>query len=107
MTAVVIHPRLALLLYLIDRNAGASVVDLTDSLKSFSIPSSPPSQHTVRQQLRTLLEAGLIIVGHKGKPRTYLRTQQSYSVVPTSWSPPEASKPATHKATAMKRERGA
>lgn len=105
--AVVIQPGLALLLYLIGRNAGASAVDLVDNLRPFSSSSTPPSQHTVRQQVRTLLEAGLIIVDHKGKPRTDLRTQQSYDVVPASWLPPEASRQTTPIATAMKRERGA
>jgi predicted RNA binding protein YcfA (HicA-like mRNA interferase family) len=37
----------------------------------------------VRTRLRALLAAGFVQLGHKGKPRTYLRTQQSYRVVPS------------------------
>lgn len=82
-----IHPNLQLLLHLVDRYPGSTVVELTDQLKPYAPAHAPHTQQTVRARLKALLAAGLVQLGHKGKPRTYLRTQVSYRVVPVSWTP--------------------
>lgn len=97
-----IHPNLQLLLYFIDRFPGSTVVELTDHLKPYAPSHDPHTQQAVRTRLRALLAAGLIQLAHKGKPRTYVRTQHSYLVVPTTWEP-NALLLAQHVHTAIKR----
>lgn len=78
-----IHPNLQLLLHIIDQYPGSTVVELTEHLKPYAPAHDPHTQQAVRTRLRALLAAGFVQLGHKGKPRTYLRTQQSYRVVPS------------------------
>lgn len=82
-----IDPNLQLLLHLIDRHAGCTVVQLTDHLKPYAPSHDPYTQQEVRSRLKALLTNGLVQLAHHGKPRTYVRTQHSYRVVPSSWTP--------------------
>lgn len=81
-------PRQKLLLHLIDRRVGATVVQITHALTPFYPAARPVSQLAVRAEIKTLLTAGLVALAHGGKPRTYVRTQVSYRLLPASWKPP-------------------
>lgn len=82
-----IAPHLQLLLHLIDRHAGCTVVELTEHLKPFAPAHNPISQLSVRSHLKTLMESRLVQYANLGKPRLYIRTQASYRMLPASWTP--------------------
>lgn len=85
--------RQKLMLHVLSRKSGATVVQITDLLKPFFPPERPTSQLSVREDLKTLLAFGLVAVAHTGKPRTYVRTPQSFRLAPSNWEP------ASHSAT--------
>lgn len=80
-------PRQKLLLHLIDRRVGATVVQITHALTPFYPAARPVSQLAVRAEIKTLLTAGLVAIAHAGKPRTYVRTQASFRLLPATWTP--------------------
>jgi hypothetical protein len=75
------------MLHVLSRKSGATVVQITDLLKPFFPPERPTSQLSVREDLKTLLAFGLVAIAHTGKPRTYVRTPQSFRLAPASWKP--------------------
>ncbi|HEX2842134.1 hypothetical protein [Hyphomicrobium sp.] len=98
-----IHPNLQVLLHLIDCHPGSTVVELTDHMKPFAPLHDPYTQQAVRYRLRELMDAGFIQLGHRGKPRTYIRTQASYRVLPTGWVPDEGASRRRKHPTSLKR----
>jgi hypothetical protein len=76
--------RQVILLHMLHLAPKATVITLVDQVTPFYPKANPPSQQSVRDQLKVLLAAGLVELAHKGKPRTYLRTPKSYLVLPTS-----------------------
>jgi len=90
--------RQKLMLHVLSRKSGATVVQITDLLKPFFPPERPTSQLSVREDLKALLAFGLVAIAHTGKPRTYVRTPQSFRLAPASWKP-ASHVPATTSAT--------
>ena len=81
--------RQVILLHMLHLTPQATVITLVDQVAPFYPKANPPSQQSVRDQLKVLLAAGLVELAHKGKPRTYLRTPRSYLLLPASRPPPQ------------------
>lgn len=65
--------RQLLILRVLDRRTGVTVVQITSLLIPFYPAANPPSQLSVRQDIRALFAIGQVSVAHTGKPRTYVR----------------------------------
>lgn len=79
--------RQKLLLHVIDRKVGTTIVQITHLLKPFYPPARPTSQLSVREDIKALITLGLVALAHTGKPRTYIRNRASFTVHPASWIP--------------------